>query len=154
MACPLASSSHQKEGYKIYNITLWGPKEVVHILTENVCIRIKISLGFVPKDPVDYKHDKSALVQVMAWCLQHQAIIWANVDPDSQPLHHMTSLDPNGSIIFLSCLNGNFKNWLLFLLEYLRKDIQCKYIYVYLWMCIYIYMYMVANMIWVGLFQW
>ena len=33
-------------------------------LNENVRILIKISLKFVPKDPID---NKSALVQVMAW---------------------------------------------------------------------------------------
>ena len=30
--------------------------------------------------PLDITDDKSTLVQVMAWC--HQAITWANVDPD------------------------------------------------------------------------
>ena len=35
--------------------------------------------------------DKLTLVQVMAWCLGHQAITWTNVDPDLS--HHMASLD-------------------------------------------------------------
>ena len=35
-------------------------------LNENVRISIQISLKFVPKGPID---NKSALVQVMAWCL-------------------------------------------------------------------------------------
>ena len=31
---------------------------------------------------LDVADDKSKLVQVMAWCWRHQAITWANVDPD------------------------------------------------------------------------
>ena len=34
-------------------------------MNENVKISIRISLKFVPKGPID---NKSALVQVMAWC--------------------------------------------------------------------------------------
>ena len=37
--------------------------------------------------PID---GKSTLVLKVAWCLQHQAIIWANADPDL--CHHMASL--------------------------------------------------------------
>ena len=40
--------------------------------------------------PLDLNDDKSILVQVMAW---HQAITWANVDPDL--CHHMVSLGHN-----------------------------------------------------------
>ena len=39
----------------------------------------EIALRWMPQDLTD---DKSALVQVMAWCRQAQAITWANVDPD------------------------------------------------------------------------
>ena len=34
-------------------------------MNENFCILIQISLKFVPNGPID---NKSALVQVMAWC--------------------------------------------------------------------------------------
>ena len=34
-------------------------------MNEKLCISIRISLEFVPKDPID---NKSALVQVMVWC--------------------------------------------------------------------------------------
>ena len=35
------------------------------LMNEKLCISIRISLKFVPKGPID---NKSALVQVMAWC--------------------------------------------------------------------------------------
>ena len=35
-------------------------------MNEKFCILITISVKFVPKGPID---NKSALVQVMAWCL-------------------------------------------------------------------------------------
>ena len=44
----------------------------------------------MPQNPID---DKSTLVQVMAWCLRHQAITWTNVDPDL--CHHMAWLGHN-----------------------------------------------------------
>ena len=43
---------------------------------------------------LDLTDDKSTLVQVMAW---HQAITWANVDPDL--CHHMAPLGPNELIV-------------------------------------------------------
>ena len=43
---------------------------------ENVWISIKISLKFVPKDPIN---NIPALVQIMAWApSRRQAIIWTN----------------------------------------------------------------------------
>ena len=41
--------------------------------------------------PQDLTDDYSTLVQVMAWCCQHQVITWANVDEDL--FHHMVSQD-------------------------------------------------------------
>ena len=46
-----------------------------------------IGLKWMPQNPFD---DKSALLQVMAWC--HQAT-WTNVDPDL--FYHMASLGHN-----------------------------------------------------------
>ena len=46
-------------------------------LHENTGIFIKISLEFVPKGSIN---NIPALVQIMAWRWQHQAITWTNVD--------------------------------------------------------------------------
>ena len=45
-------------------------------MNEKFCILIRILLKFVPKGPID---DKSALVQVMAWC-------WAGDRPLTEPM--------------------------------------------------------------------
>ena len=47
-------------------------------LKENGCILIEISLKFVLQGPID---DMSPLVQVMAWCHQHNVTL-TNVDQD------------------------------------------------------------------------
>ena len=41
----------------------------------------------------DLIDDKSALVQVIAWCRQATTITWIGVDQDVQ--RHMSSLDPD-----------------------------------------------------------
>ena len=40
--------------------------------------------------PQDFTDDESTLVQVMGWCRVHQAITWANDDPDLS--HHIASI--------------------------------------------------------------
>ena len=47
----------------------------IDILNTQFC---EIAHMWMPQNPID---EKLALVQVMAWC-RHQAITWANVDPD------------------------------------------------------------------------
>ena len=91
-------------------LTLW-PLGNVGVILKNVSFKItvqiyimgifcQIALIWLPQNTFDYK---SILVQVMAWCWQHQAITWANVDIDL--CRHMTPSGQNELTLGMVSLN-------------------------------------------------